>query len=116
MTAKVNESDRTLVESLSGSLRKWMPRCEFCDCFATRQQTWSDRGPLYFCCSETCATKARACYDEDHEYDQYGLEIYPVKWKETAMILQLLEDNLFAQNDRQDEFPRMTGYTGEIKR
>ena len=104
MSANVNESDHTPVGSLSASLRKWIPRCEFCDCFATRQQTWSDRGPLYFCCSETCATKARACYDEDNEYDQYGLEIYDVKWKETAMILQLFDERLFAQNDGKTSF------------
>jgi hypothetical protein len=28
----------------------------------------------------------------------------------------IFDERLFAQNDRQDEFPRMTACTGEIKR
>ena len=74
--------------SLLASLRSWMPHCLFCNRLATRQQTWSDRGPLYFCDSDTCAAEARDCFDGDHDYDRYGLEVCAVAWAETARLVE----------------------------
>ena len=79
---KTHGGQSLLTDGLAGTLR-WLPRC-YCGALATREQTWSDRGPLYYCDREDCDKEARKAHDEDHEYDQTGLERGECLWAETA--------------------------------
>ena len=67
------------------SIIKWMPRCS-CGNYATIKQTWSDR-ECVFCEKEECRKQALSWYKNDHEYDKIEFTISNLLWKETAILL-----------------------------
>ena len=73
-------------DGLATTVANWMPRCD-CGAFATHEQTWSDRGPIYYCDKPECDAEAMQAFTGDHDYDQYGLERGECLWAETARFL-----------------------------
>jgi hypothetical protein len=65
----------------------WIPRCEFCGALSTHEQTWSDRGPAYYCDKPECDKCVKEWYSNDHEYDQIDLRRGECLWAETSRFL-----------------------------
>lgn len=76
-------------DALLASLLAWMPICGECRSrLATHEQTWSDRGPIYYCDKDECGKSAQQHHDGDSWADQTGLERVEVWWAGTVRLIE----------------------------